>query len=327
MRRGARSSAARLTAWILLVWAVALGVGLAAAAPKRWGADYFPNVPLITQDGKTVRFYDDLLKDKVVAINFIYTSCTDVCPGETARLRQVQKLLEDRVGRDIFMYSISIDPETDTPEVLKEYAEKFRVGPGWLFLTGKEADITLLQRKLGLLIEDLEDPQDHNVSLLVGNEATGRWMKRSPYDNPLILAGLLADDLHNWKVAREGRRSYTEARLLDKFSRGEYLFRTRCTACHSVGGGDGIGPDLLGVTQKRDPVWLARWLQVPDQMLAEKDPLAMQLYAKYREVPMPNLSLNDVEVQALVDYMQRESLRVEQASSSDGSGAHAHKHH
>ena len=320
--------AARLAARLLLVGTVAaLGVGLAAAAPKRWGADYFPNVPLVTQDGKTVRFYDDLLKDKVVAINFIFTSCKDVCPGETARLRQVQKLLEDRVGRDVFMYSISIDPETDTPEVLKEYSERFRVGPGWLFLTGEEADISLLQKKLGLLIEDLEDPLDHNVNLIVGNEATGRWMKRSPYDDPQVLAGLLGDALHNWKVVRKGRRSYTEAALLDKFSRGEYLFRSRCTACHTVGGGDGIGPDLLGVTQKRDPAWLARWLQFPDQMLAEKDPLAMQLYTKYREIPMPNLSLNDVDVQALVDYMQRESRKVEQANSSDGRGAHAHRHH
>ncbi len=320
--------AAQIAAGFLLVGTVAwLGIGLAAAAPNRWGADYFPNVPLVTHHGKTVRFYDDLIKGKVVAINFIFTSCKDVCPGETARLRQVQKLMDDRVGRDVFMYSISIDPETDTPEVLKEYAEKFRVGPGWLFLTGKAADIKLLQKKLGLLIEDLEDPLDHNVNLIVGNEATGRWMKRSPYDDPQVLAGLLTDALHNWKVVRKGRRSYTEAALLDKFSRGEYLFRSRCTACHTVGGGDSIGPDLLGVTQKRDPAWLSRWLQFPDRMLAEKDPLAMQLYAKYREVPMPNLGLNDVDVQALVDYMQRESRQVEQANASDGDGAQANRHH
>jgi len=277
----------------------------------RWGANYFPNVPLITHEGESVRFFDDLIKDKVVAINFIFTSCNDVCPAETARLRQVQKLMEGRVGHDVFMYSISIDPKTDTPEVLKEYSEKFQVGPGWLFLTGKEADIKLLQKKLGLLIENLEDPLDHNVSLIVGNEATGRWMKRSPYDDPNVLAGLLTNALHNWKVVGKERKSYTDAALLDKFSRGEYLFRSRCTACHTVGGGDGIGPDLLGVTQKRDPVWLARWLQFPDQMLADKDPLAMRLYAQYREVPMPNLGLNDVDVRALVDYMQKESQQVE----------------
>lgn len=313
-----------LATCVVLVWVLA-AASVATAASKRWGADYFPNVPLVTHQGNTVRFYDDLIKDKVVAINFMYTSCNDVCPAETARLRQVQKLIQDRVGDDVFMYSISIDPDTDTPQVLKEYAEKFRVGPGWLFLTGKQADITLLQRKLGLLIEDLEDPNDHNVSLLVGNEATGRWMKRSPYDNPQVLAGLLTDALHNWKVPRKGQKTYKDASLLDKFTRGEYLFRTRCNSCHTVGGGEGIGPDLLGVTRKRDPIWLSRWLQRPDQMLAEKDPLAMELYAKYREVAMPNLGLNDVDVQGLIDYMKKESRRVERIAGD--SGARAAPHH
>jgi len=90
-----------------------------------WGANYFPNVPLVTQDGKTVHFYADLLKGKMVVINFIYTKCRDSCPMETAKLAQVQRLLGDRVGRDVFFYSISIDPERDTPAELKEYADKF----------------------------------------------------------------------------------------------------------------------------------------------------------------------------------------------------------
>jgi len=91
-------------------------------ARARWGADYFPNVPLTTQDGTTVHFYDDLLKGKSVAINVIYTSCKDECPLETARLVQVQKILGGRVGKDIFFYSITIDPKQDTPKVLKAYA-------------------------------------------------------------------------------------------------------------------------------------------------------------------------------------------------------------
>ncbi|MGB7620739.1 MAG: SCO family protein, partial [Terriglobia bacterium] len=120
---------------------LASAANAASANNSRWGANYFPNVPLITQDGKTVHFYDDLLKGKLVAIDLIYTHCKDACPLETARLAQVQKMLGDRVGKDIFFYSISIDPKRDTPEVLKEYAEKFHVGPGWTFLTGKEEDI------------------------------------------------------------------------------------------------------------------------------------------------------------------------------------------
>ena len=77
---------------------------------ERWGANYFPNVPLTNHEGKQVRFFDDLIKDKVVVINFIYTTCPDSCPLETARLVEVQRILGDRVGRDVFMYSITIDP-------------------------------------------------------------------------------------------------------------------------------------------------------------------------------------------------------------------------
>ncbi|MDV6343326.1 SCO family protein [Nitrosomonas sp. Is37] len=69
---------------------------------------------------------------------------------EAARLRHLQKLLGDRVGRDVFIYSITINPAHDTPTVLKQYAEKFGVAPGWQFFTGKEADITLLRQKLGI---------------------------------------------------------------------------------------------------------------------------------------------------------------------------------
>ncbi len=105
---------------------------------------HFPNVELITQDGQKVHFYDDLIKGKIVAIDLIYTNCEYACPLETARMAQIQKKLGDRVGQDIFFYSISIDPERDTPKVLKEYMEKFHVGPGWLFLTGKKADSELL---------------------------------------------------------------------------------------------------------------------------------------------------------------------------------------
>src|SRR6516162_10445469 len=96
---------------------------------------HFPNVELITQDGKKVHFYDDLIKGKIVAIDLIYTTCQYSCPLETARLAQVQKILGDRVGKDIFFYSITIDPKNDTPAVLKAYAKKFHAGPGWTFLT------------------------------------------------------------------------------------------------------------------------------------------------------------------------------------------------
>ncbi len=171
------------------------------AAGGPWGADYFPNVELTTHEGKKVRFFDDLVKDKVVAINFIFTSCPDVCPLETARLREMQKILGDRVGTDVFMYSITIDPDTDTPEVLKQYTELYQIGPGWTFLTGKESDITLLRTKLGLFeaSTDSADLEEHNLNLIIGNQRTGRWMKRSPFENPYILATQIGSWLHNWK--------------------------------------------------------------------------------------------------------------------------------
>ena len=115
-----------------------------AAADSRWGANYFPNLELTTQDGAKVHFYDDVLKGKIVAINLIYTHCQYSCPLETARLAQVQQILGDRVGKDIFFYSITLDPARDTPEVLKAYAEKYHAGPGWTFLTGKKEDIELI---------------------------------------------------------------------------------------------------------------------------------------------------------------------------------------
>jgi len=283
----------------------------------RWGADYFPNIPLTTHEGKTVRFFDDLIEDKVVVINFIYTSCKAVCPVETAQLRQVQKLLGDRVGRDIFMYSITIDPERDTPEVLKKYHEKFKIGPGWTFLTGKKEDIDLLRQKLGLYIEEIQEVAedgaiDHNTNLVIGNQATGRWMKRSPYEDSHVLASMIGDWLHNWSKARKKKKSYEDAPEITSISKtdGDYLFRTRCVSCHTIGGGDRIGPDLSGVTRRRDRAWLARWIAEPDKMLAEKDPVAMALFAQYNDIQMPNLALTSVDVDNLLTYLQNLDLSV-----------------
>src|SRR2546427_8971735 len=185
MRGGNREG---ITAALLTGAMVFLHVG-PAFADNRWGADYFPNVPLTTQDGATVHLYDDLLKGKSVAINVMYTSCKDECPLETARLAQVQQLLGERMGKDIFFYSITIDPKRDKPEVLKAYAQKYGVGPGWLFLTGKEEDIRLATKKLGLSrVRDSVSKHRHSGSLMVGNEPAGLRMRNSAVDNPQFLA-------------------------------------------------------------------------------------------------------------------------------------------
>ena len=310
--------------WLTLTGMGGSGSALSAPPGSPWGADYFPNVPLVNQDGKTLRFYDDMIKDKVVMINFMYSTCHDACPLETAKLRQVQEALGDRVGRDVFMYSISITPEHDTPAVLKEYAAKFKVGPGWQFLTGKEADITLLRKKLGLYDEG-EQRSDHSMNMIVGNEATGQWKHRSTFDNPKVLARVVGDDLFNFSRPTTGEKSYADASKVIALDPGEDLFRRRCQVCHTVGAGDTMGPDLIGVVAKRDRKWLVHWIQAPNELLEAKDPTATALYAQYNKVTMPNLRLSDHDVEVLIGYLEAESQRV--ASMREGGGHDAHHHH
>ena len=313
-------------------WSAAVAEDSDSSTP--WGRDYFPNTELVNQDGQKKRFFDDLIKGKVVAINFIFTSCTDSCPLETARLLQVQKVLGDRVGKDVFLYSISIDPETDTPEVLKKYTEKFRIGPGWQFLTGNKDDITALRKSLGLFIDGIDNGRnkDHNLSLIIGNQSTGRWMKSSPMENPYILADRLSKTLQNWKDASTNEQDYASAPTLRPPSAGEQIYRTRCSSCHTLGdtqnaGLRSIGPDLIGVTRQRDPQWLKRWIKEPDQMLAEKDALAMQLYEQYNSLAMPNLRLGDIEANAVLTYLAEETERLTpeaQVAQDAHEGPHQH---
>jgi len=282
------------------------------SATANWGADYFPNVPLVTHEGETVHFFDDLIKDKIVVINFIYTHCPDTCPLETAQLVRVQNILGDRVGKDVFFYSISVDPENDTPEVLVEYRKRFKAN--WTFLTGKESDIIQIRRKLGLYIEEIQsdDSNNHNVNMIIGNQATGRWMKRSPFENPYVLADQVGNWLSGWK-APPRTDDYANAPELRSIPRGEQIFRTRCASCHSVTGNElagALGPDLLGVTRKREPQWLLDWLKAPDQMLKKKDPIAIALYKQYNNLAMPNMRLNKEEALALLDYIDDETRRI-----------------
>ena len=292
----------------ILVAAALFLICATTALSSPWGANYFPNIPLTTQDGKTVHFFDDLIKDKIVAINFIYTRCPDTCPLETAQLVKVQEILGDRVGKDVFFYSISIDPKNDTPSVLKEYKERFRAD--WTFLTGKDSDIIKLRKKLGLYIAEIQDgSNNHNVNMIIGNQTTGRWMKRSPFENPYVLADQIGNWLEGWKRPPQGD-DYANAPELRSISKGEHLFRTRCATCHTINGNEAegaLGPDLLGVTQRRESNWLLNWLRAPDQMLEKKDPIAMALYKKYNNVAMPNMRLNKEEALDLIAYMDEKS--------------------
>lgn len=151
-------------------------------APAHQLKRHFPNVPLQTHDGRTVRFYDDLVKGRKVLINFIFTTCTRTCPRTTSNLAKVQEMLGERVGKDIFIISISIDPGKDTPAALKAYAEQFQARPGWTFATGKVEDIDDIRRSLG--VYDSPDVTQHMGLLTFGNEPEGKWAATPALDTP-----------------------------------------------------------------------------------------------------------------------------------------------
>ncbi len=162
---------------------LARGIAGADAAPPVTPRDrirqrYLPNVLLRNQDNQPVRFYDDLVKDKIVTINFFYAKCEEICPVVIANLARVQKLLGDRVGREIFMSSITLRPETDTPEALKDYSRMHGAQPGWSFLTGDRKDIELLRRSLGFTTPDAnldKDITQHIGNVRYGNEPLMLW--------------------------------------------------------------------------------------------------------------------------------------------------------
>ena len=154
-----------------------------------------PDVELLDQDGRRVRFYTDLVKGKVVAVNFVFTTCTTVCPPLGATFARVQRELGERAGRDVRLISISVDPATDTPERLKAWGGKFKAGPGWTLLTGAKPQVDELLRALGAATAS---PSDHTPTVLVGNDARGQWTRAYGLAPPSKLVQLIND-------AAEGR--------------------------------------------------------------------------------------------------------------------------
>jgi protein SCO1/2 len=156
---------------------------------------YFPDVVLTTHEGERARFYTDLVRGRVVVFNFMYTNCMNRCPMYTSNLLKVQRLLGERVGRDIFMYSLTLDPSRDTSKVLREYAEEHGVGAGWRFLTGKPADLELLRQRLGFTQPDpeLDRDRDSHIGLIrYGNEALDRWAACPALANPTEIVKFLS---------------------------------------------------------------------------------------------------------------------------------------
>ena len=139
---------------------------------------YFPNLVLTSQEGRKLKFYDDLVKDKLVIFNMFYAKCEGICSPITRNLVRVQKILGDRVGKDIFMYSFTLKPKEDNVMALKHYAEMHKVQPGWLFLTGSPDDMETVRQKLGFTDPDPEldkDTSNHIGVIKYGNEPLERW--------------------------------------------------------------------------------------------------------------------------------------------------------
>jgi protein SCO1 len=147
-------------------------------ARKRIQEQHLPNVPLISHEGKEVLFYNDLVKDKIVTVNFFYSKCDEICPLVMANLVKVQKLLGDQVGREIFMYSITLKPEQDTLDVVRNYRTALGAAPGWTFFTGKTEDIDKIRKGIGFTYPEPaidRDTSQHIGNVRYGNEPLMLW--------------------------------------------------------------------------------------------------------------------------------------------------------
>jgi protein SCO1 len=172
---------------------------------------YFPDLTLLTQDNKPVKFYQDLVKDKIVLFSFFYAHCEGICPIVTANLARVQKLLGERVGRDIFINSITLKPVTDTPQVLKEYAEMHGIMPGWALLTGKPDDVEQLRRSLGFTNLDPvldRDKSQHIGNIRYGSEPLMQWTALPGMTRPESIAKAIERDFPEIKGRYPGQASH-----------------------------------------------------------------------------------------------------------------------
>jgi protein SCO1/2 len=148
-----------------------------------------PDVPVQDQNGKSLNFYRDLVKGKVVAVNFVFTTCTAICPSLTATFRRVQQQLNEGAVK-AQLISISVDPTTDTPERLHAFAEKFKAEPGWTFVTGNSSDIDSLLKEFGVAVAN---KNDHTPMILIGNDQAGYWTRAYGLSSPTLLVNLITE--------------------------------------------------------------------------------------------------------------------------------------
>jgi len=160
------------------------------AEPKTEGfsSSQIPDAQVLDQNGKQLNFYSDLIKGKTVAINFLFTTCTAICPSLAATFRRVQQDAAAR-GLEVQLISVSVDPTTDTPERLHDFAAKFKAGPGWTFVTGDKARIDSVLQALGAAVSN---KNDHTPMILIGNEASDYWTRAYGLTSPAKIVDILA---------------------------------------------------------------------------------------------------------------------------------------
>jgi mono/diheme cytochrome c family protein len=179
----------------------------------------------------------------------------------------------------------------------------------------------MLSKKLGLWSDPTLTQDGHTPMLLIGNEATGQWTRTSALDNPKFTAQIIGEWMNSYKTATVGR-SYAEAAPISKpAGTGEYQFRSLCSNCHTIGGGDKIGPDLAVALDTRERAWLIEYTVQPDIVRARNDATARMLAAKYPSVRMPNLYLTVAEVQSIFRFVETQKSRVASADAAPGPAA------
>lgn len=139
---------------------------------------HFPNVPLFTHEGKRVMFYDDLVRGRIVTMNFFFARCDEICPLVTANLSRVQKLLAADLNKRLFMYSLTLKPEEDTVDAIRRFREMHHARPGWTFLTGKPEDLENIRRGIGFSYPNPaidKDKTQHIGNVRYGNEPLMLW--------------------------------------------------------------------------------------------------------------------------------------------------------
>lgn len=297
----------------LLAVPIVLGLAVLPARADRFGADYFTNLPLVTSEGTEVAFFDDVIKDRIVVVNFFYTECTDMCSLTTARLAQVYDWLGERMGRDVFFVSITLDPENDTPEKLATFKQGFNADRGWTFLTGSRENIDIIRAKLG---EKARALALHRTDMVIGNAKTGVWRRSSVMGSLTIALQSILELDPDWQNGTQTNAQALQAALkintvYDLSAHpGEAIFLGACASCHTIGLGERFGPDLAAVTLRREEDWLKSFIMNPDLMLASGDVTARLLDADYPGVVMPNLGLNPVDVADLMSYLKAADARL-----------------